>query len=85
MVSEYYFMYINFLNSNLMVSISQVDLQKVLGSLQLIQEIVHPRDGISIPNGLFIKQLVVNTHPHVSILFLYQNYIGSKRALNWSI
>jgi hypothetical protein len=58
---------------DLMISISDINLQKIHYSMQLIQNIIDPRDRVHVLDCLLICIPVVDAHPHGSILLLEQD------------
>ena len=65
-----HFMYIFIVDPYLMVSEPQVD----LCSSDLIEQVIDPREWVTVLDGHLVKLAVIDAHSHHTILLLYENY-----------
>ena len=68
------FLNILVVNRYLMVPKLQVNLGKDLGSSYMIEQVIDPREWVSVLDGHFVKLTVIDPHPHSTILILYEKY-----------
>jgi hypothetical protein len=72
--------YVLFSNFNLMVTRSQVDLQKDTCSFHLVRKILDPWERILILNGHFIHGPVIHTHMLCFVFLVYKQHGCSPRG-----
>lgn len=65
---------------NLMILESQVYLGEVLSPMELINEVIHPWDGIFVLDCLLVEYQIINAHSQGSIFFLHQDNRRCKGA-----
>ena len=64
----------------LMVPGSQVNIQKYFGSSHLVEQIIDPRELVTILYGHFVQLMVVNAHSNHTVLLLYEkNWCSPRR------
>ena len=66
------FVTILIVNPYLMVPGSQANVRKDFGSSHLVKQIVNPREWVMVLYSHFVQLIVINAHPHHTILLLYE-------------
>ena len=63
-----------------MVTRSHVDLQKYIRSSYLIEQVIDPREWVSVLDSHFVELMVIGAHQHCTILFLAKQYRYAPRG-----
>ena len=66
--------FVSFLDSDVVVPPSEVDLCEVLGSLELIDELGDERERVVVPNRVFVQIPIILYHPFPTVLLWYKEY-----------
>lgn len=59
--------------TDLMIPGVQIYLGEVLSSMDLINEVIHPWNRVSILDKFLVEHPIINAHSHGSIFFLHQD------------
>ena len=71
------FLYVLFLDSQLVVSRSQIYLREHSSTLQLIKQVIYSWEWVSVLHRHFIQLTIINTQMKGAILLLYKQYQSS--------
>ena len=66
------FRHITILDPQLMISVSQINLEKKLCTLKLVKKIIYPRKRILVLNCHLVQLFVINAQSKCTILFLHK-------------
>ena len=75
--SEGSLLYVLFLDSQLVVSRSQINLREHSSTLQLIKQVIYSWEWVSIIHRHFIQLMIINAKTKGAILLLYKQYRSS--------
>jgi len=74
MTPESGLVYILLSDPDLMIARSKFNLQKVHCPMKLIKQLINPRNGVPVFNGIIVQIPIINAHPYSIVIFLNQNH-----------
>src|ERR1044071_3683411 len=71
---------VGFLNAQLVITRSQINLRVVTRALELVKEIINARERITILDGHFVQLTIIDTHAKTFVLLLHKQDRSSLRG-----
>ena len=75
--------FVSFFDSDVVVTPPKIDLCEVLRSLELVDELGDEREGIVVPNRMFVQIPVILYHPLSSVLLRHKEDGGRLFGFGW--